>query len=340
MNIDIDPGGIDREEAGGQRIAPRGQQLPVGLLDRVGQAARLHRTVVDEEEDAVAAGAMVRRRRGQPLHPQPRLYRLPGEGEGGGGGLSSPEFVQHTAAIALAAAAEERTAVHGQGDRHRGPGESGLGADARDRRPLAAGAAQELAAGGLAAEEVAHLDRGPQGRACRFDRPGEAAAQGEAGAQIGTRDAAETIDLGRRRDAGQRLPAEAEAAQSEQVVRLAQFGGGVALEGERQLIGGDAAAVIGEGDQPQPGLLGRDGDAGGARIERVLDQLLHHRGGALDHLARRDLRRHRGRQRADVAVPVCALPGRGGALLGYGSGGRADHLSPSPQASCARERRA
>ena len=36
-------------------------------------------------------------------------------------------------------------------------------------------------------------------------------------------------------------------------------------------------------------LLDRDVHGGGARVERVLDQLLHHGGRALDHFPRRDL---------------------------------------------------
>ncbi len=57
------------------------------------------------------------------------------------------------------------------------------------------------------------------------------------------------------------------------------------LDGERQIGGTHAAAVVGDADQREPAGRRHHLDVGGAGIERVLDQLLHHAGRPLDHLA-------------------------------------------------------
>jgi hypothetical protein len=64
----------------------------------------------------------------------------------------------------------------------------------------------------------------------------------------------------------------------------------MARQRERQLFGRDAAAVVGDGDALDAAFLEADGDLGGARVERVFQQLLDHGRGPLDHLAGGDLR--------------------------------------------------
>src|SRR2546422_7399305 len=50
-----------------------------------------------------------------------------------------------------------------------------------------------------------------------------------------------------------------------------------------------ARAVVADSNQALPTILDVDADRAGAGIECVLDQLLHHRRGPLDHLAGGDL---------------------------------------------------
>jgi len=50
-----------------------------------------------------------------------------------------------------------------------------------------------------------------------------------------------------------------------------------------------ARAVVADSNQALPAILDVDADRAGAGIECVLDQLLHHRRGPLDHLAGGDL---------------------------------------------------
>ena len=87
-----------------------------------------------------------------------------------------------------------------------------------------------------------------------------------------------------RADRGQRLAAEAERADVEQVV-AGQLRGGVALDREREVGARHAGAVVGDADQPPPAAVGHHLDAARAGVERVLDELLDHARRALDHLA-------------------------------------------------------
>ena len=126
-----------------------------------------------------------------------------------------------------------------------------------------------------------------------------AVAQPDARADVVAGDARQHLDLARRRDAGQRLAAEAERRHAPEVVLAGHLARGVALEGEAQLGGVDAAAVVGDADEGEAALADLDGDVRGAGVERVLDQLFDDGGGTLDDLAGGDLRRFVRRQHAD-----------------------------------------
>src|SRR5690606_13258324 len=58
---------------------------------------------------------------------------------------------------------------------------------------------------------------------------------------------------------------------------------------ERELLRVDAAAIVDNADQGQAAARGRQFDAAGTGVERVLDKFLHYAGGTLDDFARRDL---------------------------------------------------
>ncbi len=85
-------------------------------------------------------------------------------------------------------------------------------------------------------------------------------------------------------DRGQRLAAKTERADMQQVIAV-ELRGRVPLDREREVSVGHALAVVADADKPAAAAVGHDLDAGRAGIERVLDQLLHHAGGTLDHLA-------------------------------------------------------
>ena len=62
----------------------------------------------------------------------------------------------------------------------------------------------------------------------------------------------------------------------------------MALDGEREILARHAAAVVTDIDEPAPAAVAQDIDPRRAGVERVLDELLDHAGGSLDHLARGD----------------------------------------------------
>ena len=151
------------------------------------------------------------------------------------------------------------------------------------------GGAEELVPHRRVEEQVPHFDRGADGAADGGDRPGLAADDFEFGAVGGLGGAAangEPADFG---DRGQRFAAEAERADVEQIVGLADFARGVAGDRERQLVDFDAAAIVGHADQLAAPLLYRHVDPRRAGVDGVLQQLLQDAGRALDHLARGDL---------------------------------------------------
>ncbi len=101
-------------------------------------------------------------------------------------------------------------------------------------------------------------------------------------------------------DRSQRLAAKPKRGHAKQVVAVAQFARGMTGHGQRQLVGGDSAAVVRHANQLQPALLNRHVDPPGAGIDRVFHQFLddarrpldHLAGGNLIHDARRQLANH------------------------------------------------
>jgi hypothetical protein len=73
------------------------------------------------------------------------------------------------------------------------------------------------------------------------------------------------------------------------VVHARDFTRGVAREGAYGIVRVHAFTVVGDGDEADAGIFQLDAHVAGAGVERVLDQLLDHRGRPLHHLARRDL---------------------------------------------------
>ena len=61
-------------------------------------------------------------------------------------------------------------------------------------------------------------------------------------------------------DGRQRFAAEAERRDGEQIVRVAQLAGGVALEGEQRVVAQHAAAVVGDADQAPPAAFDFDAE--------------------------------------------------------------------------------
>ncbi len=158
-----------------------------------------------------------------------------------------------------------------------------------DLRQLRALGAQELAPRRHVEEQVAHLDRrAVRMRVRRGSRQG-AVDCGNHVRRLGVARARDHPHARHGRDARQRLAAEAQRAHRLEVVDAADLAGGVAGQGEQQLVRGDADAVVAHAAELGAALLHLDVDRQRARVEAVLDQFLDHGRRALDHLAGGDL---------------------------------------------------
>jgi hypothetical protein len=163
-------------------------------------------------------------------------------------------------------------------------------------RELSGFGAEKFAAGRGVEEEVADGDGGAGRAAGVFDGEDFAAGNFEActcsgidwvaGGRLLPGYELEARDGG---DGGKRFAAEAEGSDSEEVVGGMNFGGGVTFEGEEGVVAGHAAAVVGNTDEAAAAGFDFDADAGGASVERILQQFLDDGGGAVDDLAGGDL---------------------------------------------------
>ena len=85
-------------------------------------------------------------------------------------------------------------------------------------------------------------------------------------------------------DRGQRLAAKAERADIGEIA-VGDFGGRVALDGEREIMLVHPGAVIDDADEPAPAFFDGDVDPLRPGVERVFNELLDGGGWALDHFA-------------------------------------------------------
>ena len=90
-----------------------------------------------------------------------------------------------------------------------------------------------------------------------------------------------------RGDGRQGLATKSERGDVEEIA-VRQFGCRVALDGQIEVVGAHARAVVDDPDQPPSAAFQHDFDTGRTGIERVLDEFLHGGRRALDHLARSD----------------------------------------------------
>ena len=108
-------------------------------------------------------------------------------------------------------------------------------------------------------------------------------------------------EAGDRGDGGQCLAAKAEGADADEVGGAAHLAGGVPVEREHRVLPSHAGAVVAHQHEGLAALLQLHPHVPGTGVERVLHQLLHHRGGTLDHLAGGDLVGHGVGENGDAA---------------------------------------
>ncbi|MNO78533.1 hypothetical protein D3C76_696780 [compost metagenome] len=145
---------------------------------------------------------------------------------------------------------------------------------------------EELASGRGIEEQVAHFHRGTHRVRRRLHPRGHVAAFGfhlpGLGSAGGTRGQGQARH---RADRGQGLTTEAQAQYPFQVFQLADLAGGVTGQGQRQVVGRNAAAIVTHPQQLDAALLHFHVDTPGAGVQAVLQQFLGDRSWPLDNLA-------------------------------------------------------
>ena len=280
------------------------QEILVGAAHRAGQELVAHRARIDEEILVARGGAVQGRKPGESGEDEAvalggNLERVRGElvAEDRGQPRAPRQFGRpllrlqaHMRAIVVARDGERDRGICHREAQHR----------VQRLLALGSGRFQELEPGGRREEQVAHLDqraareRSRDGRALGAALDRERPCLGFAAAA--TRDA----EPAHRADRRQRLAAESERADTEEIV-VRQLRGAVPLDREEKLVAGHADAIVAHRNEALPAGQKRHLDAGGSGVDRVLDQLFHRRGRALHHLAggdavdddRRELAQHR-----------------------------------------------
>ena len=194
---------------------------------------------------------------------------------------------------------DEEARPRAQRERDRGVRERERRDGANDGPELAFSALEELAAGGNGPEEVLDDDARPLRMARGMRRRRRSPVRHDLRAEPRVVGRRREDEPGNRRDRGQRFPAKAHRRDAREVVEGPDLRRRVPLERERRVLGPHSGAVVENGDSEDAAALDVDGDAARARVERVLDELLHRRGGPLDDLARGDLVHEGGGEDAD-----------------------------------------
>src|SRR6185312_6785972 len=92
-------------------------------------------------------------------------------------------------------------------------------------------------------------------------------------------------DLGDTADGRQRLAAKTQRVDAEEVVQVLQFAGGVAGEGQRQVLGSNTTTIIHNLDEVAAAAGHFHIDAHAAGVDGVFQQFLDDAGGPLDDFA-------------------------------------------------------
>ncbi len=137
---------------------------------------------------------------------------------------------------------------------------------------------------------------GTNGEACVFNAEDVAAGDFDEGAGGFFGDAGLELEAGDAGDGREGLTAEAKGGDGEELVGGAEFGGGVALEGEEGVVLDHAVAVVGDADELAATGFDLDADAGGCGVEGVFEELFDDGGGGVRRLRRRRSGSPRGRR--------------------------------------------
>ena len=319
VHVDVDAFRRDIDEQQVGRLAATVQHVFVGRADGVADELVAHMAAVDVHVLLIGARARRGRRAGvagddQAAEVDAHRPALRHE--------AAAEHVAGPGAGVGAGPARDASAVVPEREGDVGPGQGVAAHGLEAMRQLGRLGLQELAPRRRGEKELAHLDAGA-GRPRR--RAELAAASVEPGRVRGLGGAAGERDLGDRGDGRERLAAKAHRRHAFQVGEGGDLARRVAAQGGRQLVGRNAVAVVFHDDAAHAAAGKPHDDGGGARVDRVVDQLAHHRRRPLDHLAGGDLAHQLAGQLADRPAQARLEDGIHGGIVGRPPRAKAGH---------------
>ena len=271
--------GLEVEDAAGE--LSHHLLVGVGLLQGGHHGAAFDVAAVDEEvliaPGAPAAGGQGHKAGHRHILPRP-LHRGEAQGQ-----VPAQHGVQGGLELAVAGGEQVLLAVPEELDAHLRVGQGQPLHHGKAGCPLGGVLLHKLEPGGGVVEQVPHHHGGALGTARLLLAHHHPGLQREGGPQGGIGGAGEQLHPGHGGDGSQSFAPEAQGADGLQVVLGAQLAGGVAEEGGGGLVGGNAAAVVGDPDQGHAPVLDLHRQLVRSGVDGVLHQLLHHGGGALDH---------------------------------------------------------
>ncbi len=317
MNVDIHTGGIDFQKQAADRVTALHQRGVIAFQEREVQAAVFHRAAIDEQMLLFPGGARQAGRtdetpeadRARPGFDggwrgiRLRRFRVvdPGGDIHGQHGLVAPVQRPHPLAQGGQTGGRIQFGGHGGQLPHRPrllrEGEGDFGISQRRQRQIMVDVgilgflgAQKFSPRGQVEKQLPHFHASARRTARRLHGDDFSAVDDDLRG-VGVRVAlaggqGQAADAG---DARQGLAAKAHRGDGAEVFGALNFAGGVAFQAEERVVAVHAGAVVGDADEAASARLDDDVDAGGLRVEGVLDQLLDDAGRPFHHFARGDL---------------------------------------------------
>ena len=301
VHIHVHPRRIQRDEQGVDRLAVAVQHVFVGAAGGVGDGFVAHIAAVHISELPVVARARGIGHASESPDAQTLAFVFDGLSAGRGplhrDRLRNEVFTEHIAqplaqrghaAAGHGAPLRMQFALVPDGKTHIGPGQGVAAHRLHAMGQLGGVGFQELAARGRGEKQLAHLHRGARRAGGGLQFTAAAVEQPAVGLFVGVHPG-EQRNLGDGADGGQRLAPKTHGADRFQIAQAGDLAGGVALQGGGQLGAQNAAAVVLHADQAHAAGQQAQGDLGGARVQGVVHQLAHDRGGPLHDFAGGDL---------------------------------------------------
>ena len=288
VHVDIDRIGRNLDENGARRVFPRLEKIAVGVHDGLRQHHVPDVAAVDIEEHAPRRGA-----------GEIGLGHEPRKAHSRAGPLDGHQVIAQVAAEQQDDPVaedlrprhlEQRPLPRRDLRPHAPVGQQHADDDVEAVALLRGVLPQERPAHGQRIEDAAHGDRRSLGAADGFDGQDFAVLHHDARPLHIAAPPRGHFHARDRRDARQRLAPEPEGPDAVEILHGQDFACRVPLEGYGDILRTDAGTVVGDPDRLLAAAPQVDRDVRGARVDGVLQQLLHDGRGPLDDLAGGDLR--------------------------------------------------